>query len=234
MIFCGLNKTTLLDYPGRVAATIFLGGCNFMCPFCHNRDLVLNPTSMEAYSLPSILQFLDKRKNILTGVCITGGEPSLSKDLINLIYEIKNRNLCVKLDTNGYIPDVIAFLLDSNLLDYIAMDIKNCPEHYATTIGIAPSNFDITKIEKSISKIKNSHIDYEFRTTITKELHSLDRLVSLANWIGSDCKKYYIQSYENNENVINPIFTSYTQSELHVIEEKLKLIIPCTSLRGID
>ena len=144
MLIAGFNKTTLLDYPGCVAATVFVGGCNFRCPFCHNGGLVLAPLSQKLYSETEILGLLEKRKSILKGVCITGGEPTLHADLPEFILKIKNLGYQVKLDTNGYAPEVLKGLLDDKLLDYVAMDIKNCPDKYAEIVGI--DHFQIERI----------------------------------------------------------------------------------------
>ena len=148
MLIVGQNKTTLLDYPGRVAATIFTGGCNFRCPFCHNGDLVLKPSSLDTFSEEEVLSFLIKRKNVLKGVCITGGEPALQEDLPDFIKRIKDIGYAVKLDTNGYMPKILQNLIDDKLLDYVAMDVKNCRAKYGQTVGI--ENFDIQRIEESI------------------------------------------------------------------------------------
>ena len=133
---CGLNKTTLLDYPGHVAATVFLGGCNFRCPFCQNGDLVLKPEGQPAVEKEEVMAFLRKRKGVLTGVCITGGEPTIERGLAELIEEVKNIGYLVKLDTNGYCPEVIRKLTEKGLVDYIAMDIKNDLKKYGETVGI--------------------------------------------------------------------------------------------------
>ena len=165
----GYQKTTLLDYPGHVAATLFTGGCNFRCPFCHNSNLILNPTSSSLISEDEIFHFLKKRKNILSGICITGGEPTLQTDLAEFIKKLKSLEYKIKLDTNGYHPKILSDLLDQNLLDYIAMDIKSGYSNYSDICGI--SNFNITPITESISVIENSGINYEFRTTVVNELH---------------------------------------------------------------
>lgn len=142
MLISGLNKTTLLDYPGRVAATVFTGGCNFRCPFCHNAGLVLRPLSQESYTEEEVLTFLRKRRGILTGVCITGGEPTIQQDLPDFVRRIKELGLQVKLDTNGSHPQMLAELIKDGLLDYVAMDIKNSPQRYLQTIGYVSSPAD--------------------------------------------------------------------------------------------
>lgn len=233
MNVCGLNKTTLLDYPEHVAATIFTGGCNFTCPFCHNKDLVIPSTRTPIYSYETIFSFLKKRKNILGGVCITGGEPTIHPDLIDWIRDIKALGLSVKLDTNGYHPEILSKLYSLELLDYVAMDIKNTPMSYAQTVGLSPQNFDLKKIEESITLIKNSNVNYEFRSTIVKELHTYESIITMAKWI-APCERYFLQSYREDEHVINPVFSSYNAKEFSDILELVTPIIPNTKLRGID
>lgn len=202
MLIAGLNKTTLLDYPGCVAATVFTGGCNFRCPFCHNGTLVLEPLSQQLYTEKEILDFLEKRKNVLKGVCITGGEPTIQADLPDFLLKLKNMGYQVKLDTNGYHPDVLEKLLDKKLLDYVAMDIKNCREKYAVTAGMCNDGvFDLERINDSVRMLKESSVLYEFRTTVVKEFHRKEDLVKIAEWI-KGCPFYYLQQYQDNENMI--------------------------------
>lgn len=244
MLICGLSKTTLLDYPGQVAATIFTGGCNFCCPFCHNGDLVLRSGVVEPYSMTDILNFLKKRKSVLGGVCITGGEPTLQPDLRDLILQIKELGLLVKLDTNGYRPEVLQALCEEGLLDYVAMDIKNTPEKYASTVGylsgstvsrspFGSSQLDFSKIDASVSYLLHSSVTYEFRTTVVKELHTLEDLCQTASWIHG-CSHYFIQSYKESEQVITPGYSAYPDSVLKKYVHMLQTILPCTTLRGID
>ncbi len=227
----GFNKTTLLDYPKHLASTIFLGNCNFRCPFCHNKGLVLFPDTQPNIPMELVFDYLKKRKNVIEGVCITGGEPTLSPGLFDFIAQIKNLGYLVKLDTNGYRPDVIKELLSHNMLDYIAMDIKASPENYHRLTGL--SQIDINKINESIHIIMNSSIDYEFRTTLVKELHSIDDFESIGKWIRG-CSSYYLQAYRESEEVINPIFTSFSIDELIVLQNKLKKYMKNVQIRGID
>lgn len=207
----GLQKLTLLDYKGLLSATIFTGGCNFTCPFCHNKDLVLYPNAIPNLSEHKILDFLSERRDRLEGVCITGGEPTLQKDLPTFLHRIKAFGYQIKLDTNGTFPETIKQLVSNQLVDYIAMDIKNTREKYASTIGC--TQFDITPITKSIDYLLQSHCAYEFRTTIVRELHSEQDIYSICQWIqGADA--YYLQPYVNSPQVIKPSFSSYTRKEL--------------------
>lgn len=227
----GFQKTTLLDYPGHIAATIFLGHCNFRCPFCHNSELVLTPDKMPVLDSEEILTFLRKRANILDGVCITGGEPTLSAELEDFISEIKSLGLKVKLDTNGSNPAILKSLHEKKLLDYIAMDVKSSPYKYAKTCGL--SSVNIENIQESISFLMSQDLPYEFRTTIVKELHTLDDILQIGQWI-QGCKAYYLQSYRDSEQVIQPGFTSYSKNELIELQTQLKKYIDYVEIRGID
>lgn len=227
----GLAKTTLLDYPGHVAASVFFGNCNFRCPFCHNMNLVLAPDMDSVYSSLEILSFLESRKSILDGVCITGGEPTLEKELVTFIKDIKSLGLLVKLDTNGYLPAVIKQLLNQNLLDYIAMDIKASPDRYALATG--STHFDFSNIEDSVSLIMNSFIDYEFRTTVVKEFHDLDSFKQIGELING-ASSYYLQSFKISDYVPNQSLHAYEKEELITFKNLLSSYVSSVELRGID
>ncbi len=227
----GLNKTTLLDYPEHVAATIFTGGCNFRCPFCHNGDLVLHPGSYPMISEEEIFVFLQKRRGVLSGVCITGGEPSLQPDLETFIKKIKDMGYLVKLDTNGYRPDVLDRLLKEELLDYVAMDIKHSREKYAIATGV--SETDISKIEESVELLKQSKIPYEFRTTVVKELHGKEDFTAIGEWL-LGAKAYYLQSYRDNENVILREFSAYAKEKMEEFVTLLTPFVEKVALRGVE
>ena len=227
----GYQKTTLLDYPGHVAATIFTGSCNFRCPFCHNSDLVLNSMTSHFISEEEIFAFLKKRKNILSGICITGGEPTLQPDLPEFINKIRSLGYKIKLDTNGYQPEIISDLLKNNLLDYIAMDIKAGLSNYSKVCGI--SNVNTDNIINSISIIEDSNIDYEFRTTVVKELHDEKDFYEIAEII-SPKSTYFLQSFQDSGNILTPGLSSYDKQTLeHYLSIMIKKI-PNSSLRGID
>jgi len=214
----GFQKTTLLDYPGHIAATVFTGGCNFRCPFCHNAGLVVGyGNEKEQKSITSggnlevkasapfrieeaeVLAYLQKRRGILQGVCITGGEPTLQPDLEDFIRKLKDLGYLVKLDTNGYRPEVLEKLLNLQMLDYAAMDVKACKENYGRAAGV--TNLDLTRIEKSVELLKNSAIPYEFRTTVVRGIHTIAEFEAIGKWIAG-CKAYYLQAFRENENLL--------------------------------
>lgn len=225
----GFNKTTLLDYPGHLAASLFLGGCNFRCPFCHNKNLVLN-SEKEPYILEDeVLSYLEKRKNILEGVCISGGEPTLNIELESFIRKIKKLGLLVKLDTNGYLPDVLSSLYLDGLIDYVAMDVKSSKENYSRVAGVSLA--DLSRIERSVEFIKTKVKEYEFRTTVVKELHTASDFKSIGDWL-EGASQYYLQSYRETENVISPIFTSYSKHELDEFCLTLQKYIKKVEIRG--
>ena len=219
MRIVGLMKTTLLDYPGKVASTVFTGGCNFRCPYCHNGDLVLKHSEMESYSHEEIFDHLNKRKCTLGGVAITGGEPTLQKDLPEFIQEIKAMGLNVKLDTNGTNPTMLADLIDKELVDYVAMDIKHSKARYNEVACM--KNFDIAPIEESVQLLLSSDIDYEFRTTVVRELHTMDDFKAIGEWI-SGAKAYFLQPYKESEQVIQKGCSTYSSSEFDDIVAVLK------------
>lgn len=231
MKICGLNKTTLLDYPGRVAATIFLGGCNFRCPFCQNSSLVLNPSQQEEIPVSQVLSFLKKRRKILEGVCITGGEPTLSPELPQLLEEIRNLGYPVKLDTNGTRPKVLKSLAQQELIQMAAVDIKACPDNYPSLCGLVRPDLDA--IRETVDFLKNGTLDYEFRTTVVRELHTEKDFIEIGQWLAG-AKACYLQAYRDSEEVLQPGFSSYSRKELEHFRQILKDTIPLVELRGID
>lgn len=229
MIIKGLQKTTLLDFPGCVAATIFVGGCNFRCPFCHNMNLVQGEDATEI-SQEEVFSFLDKRKGILDGVCVTGGEPTLCSEIISFIELIKEKGYRVKLDTNGTKPEVIKKLIQNNLIDYVAMDIKGSPEKYGECCGVM--GFDISGIRQSIDIIMTSGIDYEFRTTLVKELHDEETFIGGCKLI-QGAKKYFLQSFVDSEFVPNHNYSALEEAELEHFCEIASQYVERAELRGV-
>ena len=229
MIIQGFSKTSLLDYPGHIAADVFTAGCNFRCPFCHNSDLVLTPST--EYSEEEVLSVLKKRRSILEGVCITGGEPTLQPDLMDFMRKLRELDYKIKLDTNGYRPDVLRAVLSEGLVDYVAMDIKNSFPKYPLTVGM--NDFCQENIKESISLLMNSNIDYEFRTTVVRELHTAEDLIDIAHML-KNCKQYFLQSFKDSGNVLEDGFSAYTDDEMIALYNTIKPILPVTKLRGID
>lgn len=227
----GFNKTTLLDYPGHVAATIFTGGCNFRCPFCHNADLVLDPKSQPMVSEEEVLSHLKKRRGILEGVCITGGEPSLQSDLPDFIRKIRELGYLVKLDTNGYRPQVLRQLLEEGMLDYVAMDVKASPENYEKAAGCPGLDFSL--IEESIAVLKNCKIPYEFRTTVVQGLHSVQEFDTIGRLLEGS-RAYYLQAFRESENVIQEGFRAFPEEIMEEIREKARKYIDKVELRGVE
>lgn len=215
-IIDGFDKLTLLNYPDKVACTIFTKGCNFKCPFCHNSSLISLDKENDKYK--EVISYLNKRKGILDGVCITGGEPLIHKSIKDLIKEIKDMGFLVKLDTNGSNPVMLKELIDEKLIDYVAMDIKNTFDKYEETIG-CKTNID--NIKKSIDVIESSNIDYEFRTTIVKELHTLDDIKGIVNMIDKK-SKYYIQNFRNSDGVLNKKLNGFKIEELENLQKEIK------------
>lgn len=227
----GLQKLSLLDFPGHMAATIFTGGCNFRCPFCHNRSLVFLEEADEEISSGDVLDYLEKRKGILDGVCVTGGEPLLQPNIKQFIKNIKNIGLKVKLDTNGTSPDKLKELIDEKLIDYVAMDIKNSKEKYAKTVGM--ESFDISNVEKSVKILLEGKVDYEFRTTVVKQYHEKKDFESIGKWI-KGAKRYFIQNFEDHGNCIVQGLTEHTQDALKEFEETVRPYVEKVSIRGIE
>lgn len=227
----GFNKTTLLDYPKHLAATIFLGNCNYRCPFCHNSSLVLSPETQPVFLENWVLSTLESRKNILEGVCITGGEPTLHKELPDFIRRIKSLDLKVKLDTNGTNFAMINHLIDNHLIDYVAMDIKSSIEHYDKSSGVMNPSLD--DVCACVDLLKNGHIDYEFRTTVVKEFINKDDIHSIAQWL-QGAKSYYLQAFLDSGDIIGSNLHGYSLEELKAFKTHLDIYIQHVSIRGID
>ncbi|MBP1529614.1 MAG: anaerobic ribonucleoside-triphosphate reductase activating protein [Erysipelotrichaceae bacterium] len=228
--FYGLQKLTLLDYPGNMAATVFTGGCNFRCPFCHNRSLVFLNENDSEIANEDIFDFLKSRNKILDGICITGGEPLLHKGITAFIKRVRDLGLKVKLDTNGSNFEALRRLIDEKLVDYVAMDIKNSPEKYAMTIGL--ENYDLSEIEKSKNYLLENHVDYEFRTTIVREFHEPEDLRKIGEWIRG-AKHYYLQNFEDHGTCIQ---AGLGEVDLHTLETMKRIAgeyVEHIEIRGI-
>ena len=227
----GLNTTTLLDYPGRVAATIFLGGCNFRCPFCQNSSLVLHPTEEPVIPEEEVLSFLKKRQGILEGVCISGGEPTLASDLEDFIRQIRALGYPVKLDTNGTNPSLLKQLAEKELIQMTAVDIKACPDNYPSLTGMMHPNLEA--VRETVDFLLHGNLDYEFRTTVVKELHNENDFIQIGQWL-KGANAYYLQAYRDSEEVLQPGFSSYSPEELEHFRDILLMTISIVGIRGID
>lgn len=230
-IFSGIQKLTLLDYPGKVACTLFTKGCNMRCPFCHNASLVTRAAEQPLYKNEEILAFLKKRAGVLDGVCITGGEPTLMPGLPELIGEIKELGYCVKLDTNGTRPDILRELIGARLVDYVAMDIKNCREKYGETVGLGDS-FDLAPIEKSIEILMSGSVDFEFRTTVASPLHTEEDFSRIGEWLCGD-ESYYLQQFKDSGDIIGCDIRAYEKDEMSKFLNAVKRFVPNAQLRGL-
>ena len=228
MKIVGFQKVTLLDFPGLVACTVFVGGCNFRCPFCHNADVVEETTGGE-FSEEEILSYLTKRKGVLDGVCITGGEPLLSPGILGFMRRIKDLGFKIKLDTNGSIPSRLKEAVLGGLCDYVAMDIKNALEKYPLTAGVKTNN---EKIKESVAFLLSGAVPYEFRTTVVKELHTKDDILKISEEI-SGAAKWYLQQFVDSGNLIGSGFSAYPPSELEEFAAAARKNIPETFVRGI-
>ena len=228
MIISGMQKVTLVDYPSHTACIVFTQGCNFRCPFCHNSDLVKGENNSNKIDEQVLFDYLDKRKGLIDGVCISGGEPLLQKDIELFIRKIKDKGYKVKLDTNGSKPEVLRKLIEGKLVDYVAMDVKNVFSKYDVTAGAC---VNIDDIKASIDILKKSSIQYEFRTTVAKELHSFEDIKQLLEYLGSDVD-YYIQNYRDCETVLEKGLNGFSDDELQTIKEKLERKYPNVVIRG--
>lgn len=224
----GLQKTTLLDFPGRVACTVFLAGCNLRCPFCHNAPLVLH-TPAPTLTDEEFFSFLKKRQGILDGVCITGGEPTLRSDLPQFITKIRSLGFLVKLDTNGTKPAMLRRLLEDKLLDYVAMDIKNAPSRYAQTCGGADV---LETVRQSAALLMAGNTDYEFRTTCVHPLHDAKAMDEIGKWLAG-AKSYYLQSFVDSGDLVGTGISGLTPETMELLRQAVLPYITNTHLRGI-
>lgn len=219
MRICGLQKLTALDFPDRLACIVFLGGCNLRCPFCHNASLAL---SKEAeIDREEFFSLLLKRKGILEGVCVTGGEPLLNPDIADFLSEIKSYGYLVKLDTNGAFPERLSELIDKKLVDYVAMDIKNSPEKYPVTCGFSGRGYGefYAPFKRSVEILLKGNVDYEFRTTVTEELHTVEDIEKIANEING-AKRWYLQQFVDSGEILCSGLSAPSEEKLVKMQQK--------------
>ncbi len=226
----GLQKMTLLDFPGRVACTVFLGGCDYRCPFCHNYALADGsaPPVMEEGEL---FAFLEKRRGLLDGVAITGGEPCLRPELPGLMRRVRDMGYAVKLDTNGAHPERLAAILREGLADYVAMDIKNSPEKYARTAGL--ERVDLEGVRRSVRLLMAGDVEYEFRTTVVDELHEAADFEAIGAWIAG-ARHYFLQAFADRESVPFGNLHAPSAEKLAEYARIAGRYVPDTRLRGVD
>lgn len=230
MNISGIQKLTLLDFPGKLACTVFTSGCNFRCPFCHNASLVL-PGMSEHIDESEVFLFLKKRVGILEGVCITGGEPCLQSDLESFIEKVKALGFSVKLDTNGSFPEKLSALLEKGLLDYVAIDIKTSPERYAEVTGVTNESF-FENVKKSVELLKECGIPHEFRTTTAKELQTAEDFLKIGQWLKGE-KRYFLQQYESSGELVGKEMTPYEKEELEEFKKLMENFVEDVEIRGI-
>lgn len=229
MIIGGITNLTLLDYPEKVACTIFTVGCNFRCPFCHNNSLVCGNDGAQI-SVVEALRFLQKRRHVLEGMCLTGGEPLLQNGVEEFLQAVKALGYAIKIDTNGAYPERLKSLVDKGLVDYVAMDVKNSPDRYAATVGCKDLQLD--KIERSIAYLKSGAVDYEFRTTVTGNLHDEQSIEDMARWL-TGAKRLYLQMFVNSGDLIDPNTTGCDEDTMRRYLDIVKKYVPDAELRGI-
>ncbi len=230
MMIHGLQKMTLLDFPGRVACTVFLGGCDFRCPYCHNFELA-DGTAKPVMDDGALMAFLEKRRGLLDGVAITGGEPCLHADLPGLMRRIRALGYAVKLDTNGAHPDRLEAILGEGLADYVAMDIKNSPEKYAHTAGLKA--MDLAPVRRSVSLLMNGDADYEFRTTVVDELHEAEDFEAIGAWIAG-ARRYFLQAFADRDSVPFANLHAPSAQKLREYAAIAARFVPDTQLRGVE
>ncbi len=223
----GLQKLSMVDYPGKLAATVFAGGCNLRCPFCHNALLVTRLGESVRLETEEVLNFLRRRRGLLDGVVLSGGEPLLQQDAPDFLRQVKALGFAVKLDTNGCHPQALARILEAGLVDYVAMDIKNAPEKYARTVGL-PS-FDLMPVRESIALLKAGGVEYEYRTTVVRELHSIDDIQAIGSWLNGS-PRYFLQNFEDSGNLIGAGFHGFSEAELTAMAAAAE---PCFGTVGI-
>ena len=230
MDFSGWEKLSLVDFDHRLTTTLFVAGCPFRCPFCHNGELVLHPAIAPKIPWSQILDYLKKRQGVLEAVCISGGEPTLLPDLEDKLRQIKALGYVIKLDSNGWKPNLLEKLIQEKLVDYVAMDIKNSPEDYPKTAG---TSIDLLSIDRSIKLLQNSGIGYEFRTTIMEEFHDEEAIKAIGQWIHG-AKRYYLQKYEDRAGCLGHGFHPISKEKAEKFASLLRDDVEEVSLRGYE
>ena len=231
MYIGGLQKLAMVDYPGKLAATVFTGGCNLRCPFCHNALLVTRLQETPALEEKAVLDFLASRRGLLDGVVLSGGEPLLQPGAADFLAKVREMGFAVKLDTNGCYPKALADILDRGLVDYVAMDIKNSPEKYPETVGIP--GFDTAPVEESVRLLAGSGVDHEFRTTLVREFHTAEDLTAIGRWLPRNAR-YFLQAFVDSGNLIGQGYHGFAAQEMRDLAALVRPLLPRTELRGAD
>ena len=227
----GLQKLAMVDYPGKLAATVFTGGCDLRCPFCHNALLVTRLAETPEIPVQEVLDFLSSRKGLLDGVVLTGGEPLLQPDAADFLRKVREMGFSVKLDTNGCHPAALADILDRRLVDYVAMDVKNSRARYAETVGVR--GFDLSPVEESVRLLRESGVDCEFRTTLVRELHRPEDLDDIAVWL-EGAPKYFLQNFVDSGNLIGRGYHGFSAAELHAFAARMAPHFGAAAVRGVE
>lgn len=231
MYLCGLQKLAMVDYPGKLAATVFTGGCNLRCPFCHNALLVTRLDETPELGEEAVLSFLATRTKLLDGVVLSGGEPLLQPDAADFLRKIRQMGFAVKLDTNGFFPDRLSAILEEGLVDYVAMDIKNAPEKYPITCGIP--GLDTAPVAESVKLLRQSGVDFEFRTTLVREFHTPEDLLAIGRWLEGS-PRYFLQAFVDSGNLVGSGCSPFTPQEMRDFTQLLRPFFREVSLRGVD
>lgn len=230
MRILGLQKLSLVDFPGKVAATVFTGGCDLRCPFCHNAPLVLPGRGTSALDAGAVLDFLSSRRGLLDGVVLSGGEPLLQPDAADFLAEVKAMGFAVKLDTNGCHPDALADILDRRLADYVAMDIKNSLEKYPWTVGVP--GFDTAPVERSARLLMEGPADYEFRTTLVRPFHEVGDMETIGRWLRG-ARRYYLQAFVDSGDLVGGGCAPFTPEEMEGFLQAARPFFQSVALRGL-
>jgi len=226
----GFQKMTLLDYPGKLACTVFTSGCNMRCPFCHNAFLVTQIDLSEEFEQEDILSYIRKRRGVLDGVCVTGGEPLLHRDAVDFLMRLKETGISVKLDTNGTFPERLRQAVEQRAVDYVAMDIKNSKGKYPETVGVP--GFDISQVEESVAYLLSGAVDFEFRTTVVKQFHLLEDINDIAAWI-KGAPRYFLQCFKDSGNLIGEGMEGVDEAQMKAFRDTARRYVPETEIRGL-
>ncbi len=227
----GFQKLTLLDFPGHTACTVFTGGCNMRCPFCHNALLVTEVSELQTQEEKEIFDYLEKRKGILDGVAVTGGEPLIQSDIKDFLRRVRALGYKIKLDTNGTRPELLREIVSEKLVDYVAVDIKNSPEKYEKTVGIP--GFSLEPVRETVKYLLENHVDYEFRTTVVREFHDISDIAGIAEWI-SGAPRYFLQAFSDSGNLIGENLHGHDKKTMEEMKKAAENHGLRTEIRGMD